>query len=223
MARHSGRRGARGPRRGALVRPGTRATRVPALIPGSREAAQWEGEAALPGKHLARASSRGPAYLLRARSWQASPGSSGFALKSRPTFCPEPWANPAACRFWPRLGARAAGLDSFLDLAFSANFGERFQFSALSRGPSACPRFSSVVSTRPGIMWLPWFSKGDSQTRTKYALEKIHFISNMKWEVMLKLINYTDSQVVVRRIWDVSKILSRDLRGQNLSPYANNT
>lgn len=72
-------------------------------------------------------------------------------------------------------------------------------------------------------MWLPWFSKGDSQTRTKYALEKIHFISNMKWEVMLKLINYTDSQVVVRRIWDVSKILSRDLRGQNLSPYANNT
>lgn len=46
VARHSGRRGARGPRRGALVRPGTRATRVPALIPGSREAAQWEGEAA---------------------------------------------------------------------------------------------------------------------------------------------------------------------------------
>lgn len=45
----------------------------------------------------------------------------------------------------------------------------------------------------------------------------------MKWEVMLKLINYIDSQVVVRRIWDVSKILSRDLRGQNLSPYANNT
>lgn len=45
----------------------------------------------------------------------------------------------------------------------------------------------------------------------------------MKWNVALKLIDCIDSQIVVRQIWDVSKIFSRDLWGQNYFHYDTKT
>lgn len=98
--------------------------------------------AALPGSRGRRPSSRARTCGGRAGDGPASPGSCARLAASR-TFCPEPWASPASgLQFWPRLGARVAGLISAklgFFCGFRGAFSGRAQPSAL--GASAAFRF----------------------------------------------------------------------------------
>lgn len=120
-----------GPRRDALVSRGSRAMRAPASIPGGRGTTdEWEREAAATWRTPGGAPPPGGGPTCGARAVAGVSRELALGSPSRRAFCPDPWASPAAClQFWPLLGARVAGLDSFLDSAFSANSGERFQGS----------------------------------------------------------------------------------------------